>query len=149
MKLAEYLEQNLIAPDLKAANKSEVLAELIELVKNKYPELDSEEAFRVLMEREQLGTTGIGDGVAIPHGKLRSLEQIVVVCGRSLSGVEFEALDHSPCSIFFLVLAPEQSAGLHLRLLALISRLLKSPEFRQSFIEAEDRDGVWRLLKES
>ncbi|MGE4555435.1 MAG: PTS sugar transporter subunit IIA [Desulfovibrionaceae bacterium] len=149
MKLAEYLEQDLIAPDLKAANKSEALTELIELVKLKHPELDSEEAFRVLMEREQLGTTGIGDGVAIPHGKLKSLERIVVVCGRSLSGVEFEALDHSPCAIFFLVLAPEQSAGLHLRLLALISRLLKNPEFRESFAEAEDRDGLWRLLKES
>ncbi len=149
MKLAEYLESELIAPQLKATSKSEVLAELIGIVKKQHPDLDPDEAYRVLMEREQLGTTGIGDGVAIPHGKLQSMERIVVVCGRSLEGVEFEALDHSPCSIFFLVLAPEQSAGLHLRLLALISRLLKSPDFRQSFMEAEGQDGLWRLLKES
>jgi PTS system nitrogen regulatory IIA component len=149
MKLAEYLEQELIEPELEASTKSGALAELIEPVKRMHPDLDPDEAHRVLMEREQLGTTGIGDGVAIPHGKLKSLERIVVVCGRSLQGVEFEALDHNPCTIFFLVLAPEQSAGLHLRLLALISRLLKNPEFRQSFMEAEGRDGLWKLLKES
>lgn len=146
MKLGDYLEKDLIIPALTSASKAEVLAELITPLADN-DSIDKEQAVNVLIEREKLGTTGIGDGIAIPHGKLDSLEKVRVIVGRSMEGVEFEALDFKPCNIFFLVMAPEQVAGLHLRLLAQISRLLKDEAFRKAFLEAEDRDALWHLLK--
>lgn len=149
MKLSDYLDEGLIIADLKSTTKHAVLRELLEPVGEKHPGLDLDRAAAVLMEREQLGTTGIGDGIAIPHGKLDHLDQIVLVVGRSLSGVEFSALDFKPCTIFFLVLAPERVAGVHLRILAHISRLLKDAGFRSLFAGAEGRAGLWRLLREA
>ncbi|MGE4422950.1 MAG: PTS sugar transporter subunit IIA [Pseudodesulfovibrio sp.] len=147
MKLSDYLAKELILPELKSATKSDVLNELVAPLGEQYPEMDTDHAVRVLLDRERLGSTGIGDGIAIPHGKLEDLEKVIVVVGRSRNGVEFEALDHSPCTIFFLVLAPEQVAGMHLRVLAQISRLLKDEEFRKAFLSADDLEALWALLK--
>ncbi|MBI4807042.1 MAG: PTS sugar transporter subunit IIA [Desulfovibrio sp.] len=146
MRLGEYLRKDFVLDDLKATDKPEVLAELVSPVAKSFPDLDPEKALRVLMDRENLGTTGIGDGVAIPHGKMDSLKEIVIVAGRSRTGVEFESLDHKPCRIFFLVLAPEHVAGMHLRILAQISRLLSDESFRGSFLDAQDSDSLWRVL---
>ena len=110
--------------------------------------MDTDQAVRVLLDREKLGTTGIGDGIAIPHGKLEDIEKVIVIVGRSKSGIEFEALDHKPCSIFFLVLAPESVAGMHLRVLAQISRILKDETFRKEFLDAADSDALWKLLQD-
>jgi len=148
MKLGDYLEKELILPKLASATKSEALTELIAPLGEKYPEMDTDQAVRVLLDREKLGTTGIGDGIAIPHGKLEDLDKVIVVAGRSQEGLEFDALDHKPCSIFFLVLAPEQVAGMHLRILAQISRVLKDPAFRQEFMDADGVDGLWKLLQD-
>lgn len=147
MKLGDYLEKDLVLPDLTSETKSEVLEELVASLGEKYPEMDTDLAVRVLLDREKLGTTGIGDGIAIPHGKLEDLDKVIVIVGRSLSGVEFEALDHNPCFIFFLVLAPEQIAGMHLRILAQISRVLKDENFRNQFIDADGLDGLWKLMQ--
>jgi PTS system nitrogen regulatory IIA component len=146
MKLGDFLKKEYVFPDLQAAGKQEVLAELVDGLAANMEDLEREAALDVLVERENLGTTGIGEGVAIPHGKLEKLEGIVLAVGRSKQGVDFEALDFKPCKIFFLVLAPEQVAGMHLRILAHISRLLKDEEFRKSFMEANDREELWRLL---
>lgn len=146
MKLGDYLDKDLVLPDLRARTKADVLAELIEPIGLKNPGFDTDKAHKVLLEREYLGTTGIGDGVAIPHGKLESLDDILLVVGRSNEGVDFEALDFKPCNIFFLVLAPEQVAGIHLRILAHISRLLKDDHFRESFLAAKSKDTLWDLL---
>jgi len=147
MQIADYLRKELVLPDLAASAKTEALAELIEPLRELFPELDLQKAHKVLLEREQLGTTGIGDGVAIPHGKLVELDRIILVVGRSRQGVRFDALDSKPCSIFFLVLAPEQAAGMHLRILAHISRLLKDQDFRHSFLTSPGRDELYKLLK--
>lgn len=144
--LTEYISKDLIIPELNSTTKSEVLKELLEPIHTKYPELNIKNVYKVLMEREKLGSTGIGDGVAIPHGKLDELSKIVTVVGRSFNGVDFDSLDKKPCYIFFLVLAPENVAGLHLKLLAHISRLLKSAEFRQDFMEAKGVQGIYDLL---
>ncbi len=146
MRLADYLDMDLVLPGLRATEKSAVLAELVAPLAAKLSTLDAARAHKVLMERETLGTTGIGDGVAIPHGKLDSLEEIKLVVGRSPNGVEFEALDFKLCTIFFLVLAPEKVAGMHLRILAHISRLLKDDHFRRAFQEAETKEQLWELL---
>ena len=147
MRLSDYLAPDLIIPELLATTKTEVLAELLEPFQAKWPDKDKQKAHTVLMQREELGSTGIGDGVAIPHGKLDDLEDIVVVVGRSQRGVDFQSLDTKPCYIFFLVLAPEQVAGMHLRILAQISRLLKDPDFRETFMNADGHNGLWNVLK--
>lgn len=147
MKLGDYLEKELILPELMSESKSDTLKELIAPLGVKYPEMDTDQAVRVLLEREKLGTTGIGDGIAIPHGKLEDLDKVIVVVGRSAKGVDFEALDHKPCHAFFMVLAPEQVAGMHLRVLAQISRLLKDEEFRSAFNTADGFEALWDLLK--
>ena len=147
MKLGEYLDKELVLPELSASTKKEALAELLAPVVEKFPELDAEEVFSVLMEREALGTTGIGNGIAIPHGKLPALTKIVVVAGRSPEGLDFEALDQQPCNIFFMVLAPENVAGTHLRILAQISRLLKDEDFKQLFMESDTQEALWKLLE--
>ncbi|MFZ5426155.1 MAG: PTS sugar transporter subunit IIA [Thermodesulfobacteriota bacterium] len=146
MRLGTFLRRDFVLDDLKASGKPEVLAELVAPVAGTYPAIDAGKALRVLLDRENLGTTGIGDQVAIPHGKMDTLEEIVIVAGRSRAGVDFEALDHKPCRIFFLVLAPEHVAGMHLRILAQISRLLSDEGFRKSFLEAEDGESLWRVL---
>lgn len=147
MKLGDYLQPQLVLPDLKATSKTAVLQELVSSLADVQPELDVSRTHKILLDREQLGTTGIGEGVAIPHGKLEQLEEILLIAGRSRQGVDFDALDHEPCRIFFVVLAPEQAAGTHLRILAHISRLLKDEAFRDAFLGAEDNDALWELLK--
>jgi PTS system nitrogen regulatory IIA component len=147
MKLGEYLEKDLVLPNLASGNKPDVLNELLAPLGDKYSKVDTDQAVRVLLEREKLGTTGIGDGIAIPHGKLENLESVIVVVGRSDKGVDFDALDHKPCTIFFLVLAPEQMAGMHLRVLAHISRTLKDETFRKEFADADSQSALWELLK--
>jgi len=102
----------------------------------------------VLIERERLGSTGIGGGVGIPHGKLDDLQSIVLGFGRSRGGVDFESLDGKSTHIFFLLLAPQNSAGLHLKLLARISRLLKKGLFKERLLQALDRDEIYHAIKE-
>ena len=147
MQLSEYLDHDLFIYDLKGQDKSEVLHEMLKRLQEKNQELDLKKAHSILLERENLGSTGIGDGVAIPHGKMEELKSIVVIVGRSEHGVDFAALDTKPCHIFFLVLAPEDVAGLHLRILAQISRLLKDPGFRRDFVEAEHSQAFRELLE--
>ncbi len=149
MKLEEYLDRDFVLPALQSKTKSEVLEELIAPIGKKLAGFDLAKAHKVLLEREYLGTTGIGDGVAIPHGKLDSLSDIILVVGRSKEGVDFESLDFKLCNIFFLVLAPEQVAGVHLRILAHISRLLKDENFRTTFVSAPDQEALWQLLSQT
>jgi PTS system nitrogen regulatory IIA component len=146
MRLEEYLQPAFVLGELAAESKADVLAELVAPIKASLPGFDAKQAHQVLLDRENLGTTGIGDGVAIPHGKMENLEKIVIVVGRSLKGVNFDALDFKPCRIFFVVLAPEHVAGLHLRILAHISRLLSDESFRRAFMDAEDEAALWRVL---
>lgn len=146
MNITDNLAKDLVVYELEASDKSDVLKEMVSTLKDAGLEVDVENALKVLNDREKLGTTGIGDGIAIPHGKLECLEEIVVVVGRSTEGVDFESLDMQPCKIFFMVLAPEQGAGAHLKVLAQISRQLKDEAFRQAFIDTGDRQELLKLL---
>jgi len=100
-----------------------------------------------LLERERLGTTGIGSGIAIPHGKMEGLKKVLLVVARSTKGVDFESLDHNPVQIIFLLLAPEENLGEHLKILAHISRVLRDQEFRESFLAAKSKEDIYSLLK--
>lgn len=136
-----------IIPELAAATRDEVLVELSANVLARYPELDQSEIVRILREREQLGSTGIGDGVAIPHGKLRGFRpEPVLVFGRSIKGVEFNSLDARKAHLFFLMLACDTAVDTHLRMLARISRLLKEPSVRKALLEAADVHAIHAVI---
>jgi len=147
MRLLEYLRKDFVVTGLAATDKPGALAELLAPVVRAFPEVNAARALKILMDRESLGSTGIGDGVAIPHGKMECLQEIVIVVGRSEPGLDFESLDRKPCHIFFLVLAPEHVAGMHLRILAQISRLLSSEAFREAFLAAENSERLWDVLQ--
>jgi len=148
MKILDYLPTEVIEADLKAKTKLEVLKELVlSLVRNGLVK-DTDQALEVLLEREKLGSTGVGDGVAIPHAKFNGVKNLVAVFGRSRAGIDFESLDNKPAHLFFLFLAPENSAALHLKVLARISRLLKKPDFRESLMRARDREEIYKAIIE-
>lgn len=145
MKILDVLDKNNIIINLKAKDKKGVLNELAGPVAQ-FTGTDHEALFKVLMERERLGSTGIGGGIGIPHGKLRDLKELTLGFGLSREGVDFESMDGGPTHVFFLLLTPENSAGLHLKLLARISRLLKDDEFKNRLIQAENSDEILSVI---
>jgi PTS system nitrogen regulatory IIA component len=147
MKILDVLNKELIVADLKSKDKKGVLNELVALAASAFS-LDHEELVRVLMERERLGSTGIGGGIGIPHGKLKDLKTLVLGFGLSRQGVDFESLDNRPTHIFFLLVTPENSTGLHLKLLARISRMLKNDSFKKKLLSAADRDEIFSMIME-
>ncbi len=145
MKILDSLKEESIISELNATDKKGVLEKLTDPVA-KASGVSQEEMIRVLLERERLGSTGIGGGIAIPHGKLKSLESLLVGFGRSHKGVDFEALDGKPAHLFFLLMAPENSTGAHLRMLARISRLLKDSTFKRRLMTAVDRRDLYTVI---
>lgn len=145
MKITELLKPSFILGELQSQTKREVLAELL-TVFEMGGEGAAETMLQSLLEREKLGSTGIGDGIAIPHGKIVDLQEMTVAFGRSRQGIDFEAMDGCPVHLFFLLLAPEHSAGLHLKALAKISRMLKDAQFRQQLIEAGGAEEIFSLI---
>jgi PTS system nitrogen regulatory IIA component len=131
---------------LKAKSKRAVLAELSEIFTRDHAGIQSEAMIEVLLEREKLGSTGIGDGIAIPHGKLKGLDSLVISFGRSREGIDFDSIDGRPAHIFFLLMAPESSTGQHLKALAKISRMLKDPEFRNDLLSAKNAEELYRKI---
>lgn len=147
MRILEALNKDAIIDDLKAKDKKGILEELVSpLVET--TGIDQEILVKVLIERERLGSTGIGGGVGIPHGKLVDLKSITLGVGISRRGVDFESMDGKPTHIFFLLLTPENSTGLHLKLLARVSRLLKKGPFKESLLQALDRDEIYHAISE-
>ena len=147
MKILEALSTETINVDLNARDKKGILDELVAPVA-RMTGVPHEELVRVLLERERLGSTGIGGGIGIPHGKLKALPSLVVGFGLSRRGVAFESMDGRPTHLFFLLLTPENEAGLHLKLLARISRLLKNDEFKTQLIQAGTPEEVVDLIRE-
>jgi len=149
MNMKDALRESCVIADLKGGTKEEVLTELVSALKNAGLVQDVGQAVGVILEREKLGSTGIGDGVAIPHGKMKGLNRILCVFGRSKEGIDFDAVDGKPVNIFFLLLAPEDSAGLHIQMLSRISRILRDPSFRKRLIEeGDDRDLFANIVEE-
>ena len=148
MKILDILYKECIIPELRSETKEEVLEELTGALLNCKANLDKEALVEVLLERERLGSTGIGDGIAIPHGKVQDLDELVLSFGRSTKGIEFDSMDGRPTHLFFLLIAPENSAGIHLRALAKISRLLKSSHFRQRLLEAGNEEELFEVIQE-
>jgi len=148
MKITEILSGDMVVPELGGATKPQVLRELAQPFANKYRDLDLAAITAVLAERERLGSTAIGDGIAIPHGKLAGVKQIVGIFGRHRKGVDFDSLDGRPTHLFFVLVAPEDSTSLHLKALARVSRLFKDGSFRERLMAADEGQEIFRIIVE-
>ena len=148
MKIGDYFNSLDIIPCLASLTKEDVLEELTEKLVARHAAIDREEVLRVLLERELLGSTGIGGGIAIPHAKLLHGGDPIVVFGRSTKGIAYDALDGKPVNLFFLLIADANSFDLYLKLLARISRLLKDRALRRDLLEAPDADALYDIIQE-
>jgi PTS system nitrogen regulatory IIA component len=148
MKIEDILAEDLVLADLGARSKTDVLVELATVVTRAHPELDKVRLVGALEDRERLNSTALGDGVAIPHGKLPGIRRVFAAFARSPQGVDFQSLDGKPTHLFFLLVAPEDSAGAHLKALARISRLLKDPAFRARLLEAPDAHALFTIIRD-
>lgn len=148
MKIIEFLNEKAIMANMTANGKEAALRELVDVLAKAEGIKNKEELVKVLLNRESLGSTGIGQGVGIPHAKTNSVKKLVAALGICPQGVNFDALDGEPVHIFFLLVAPEDSAGPHLKGLARISRLLKDKYFRESLKQLRDEKAILKLIRE-
>ncbi len=148
MKIVDYLTENDVISRLYASSREGVIEEMVAHLQESGKIDDPEGLVNILLDREMLGSTGIGHGVAIPHGRLSGLNEILLVFGRSPEGVDFDAHDGKPVNLFFLLVAPEDSAGLHLKTLARISRIIKNPECRKALLGSDDKGTLYQTIEE-
>ena len=148
MKIVEFLNEKAITADMKATTKEAALKELVDVLAKAEGIKNPGDLVKVLLSREALGSTGIGQGVGIPHAKTNSVKKLVAALGICQQGVSFDALDGEPVHIFFLLVAPEDSAGPHLKGLARISRLLKDKYFTESLKQSKDEKTILKLIRE-
>jgi nitrogen PTS system EIIA component len=148
MKIMDYLKEDRVIPDLQGTDKLSVLRELARVLERSCPTASTEELFQVLLDREKLESTGIGEGIAIPHGRVKRLKEFVLSFGRSIKGIDFDSIDHKPTHLFFLVMAPENSAVNNLKLLSRIVTLLKDASFKKQLMEARSAKEMFQILSE-
>jgi len=146
MKLPQIIDENNIIPELKAKDKKGVLEELAEVISKHEPSIDKRTLVKVLVERERLGSTGIGDGVAIPHGKMNGVSRPIISFGRSKQGLDFDSMDGQPTHLFFLLIAPEDSSSVHLQVLAKIAKILKNRDFRKKLMEPGTKKELYQAI---
>jgi len=146
MKIMDYLSEERVIPDLQGADKPSILKELSSALVKPCQVTSVEELLQVLLEREKLGSTGIGEGIAIPHGRLKKLRGFFICFGRSLKGVDFDSIDGKPSQLFFLVMAPENSAVENLKLLSRIVTLLKESSFKKRLMDAHSQKELFQVL---
>ena len=147
MKILDVLKKKAIIVDLKTKDKKGVLEELVIPVAS-IANMNRDDLTRVLLDRERLGSTGIGGGIGIPHGKMKGLDSLILGFGLSKKGIAFESIDGRPTYIFFLLITPENSTGLHLKVLARISRILKNDLFKEKLMGSSDIDEIYNIIKE-
>lgn len=146
MQLERMFKIDFLNENLLSNTKKDVLAELLDVLIVGGLKINRARALDILLQREKLGSTGIGEGVAIPHGKIADLDELVVAFGHSRQGIAFDAIDGKPVHLFFLLLAPENSTGQHLKALARISKMLKTPNFRKKLLDAKSKGELYKTI---
>jgi PTS system nitrogen regulatory IIA component len=146
MKIVDLIRREMILPQLKSTKKTPILEELAAHLAERHPDIETSVLTRVLVDRESLASTAIGEGVAIPHGKLSSVSEIVACIGRAKRGVDFDSMDGQPTHLFFVLVAPESSTGAHLKALARISRVFKDADFRRRLLDADDAESMYEVI---
>jgi len=148
MKIMDFLNKKAISVDIKATDKEGVIRELSDLLANATDMKNKEELISAVLAREALGSTGIGQGIGIPHAKSQVVKELVAAFGLSKDGVDFDSLDGEPVHIFFLLIAPDESAGPHLKALARISRMLKDKYFREFLRKAKSESEILQIIQD-
>lgn len=148
MKISDLLNLNRIIPELQSTDKKGVIRELVELLWREKKIKNVEETVNAVMKREKLGSTGVGQGVAVPHGRTDVVNELIGAFGISKKGIEFEALDGEPVYLVFLILSPIDSAGQFLRALAKVSRMFKDKFFRQALREAKTTEEILKIIRQ-
>ncbi len=149
MLLGEFIQPGLVWTDLKATTKLDLINEISEMIAIEQPFIDKDNVSQALSKREELGSTGIEDGVAIPHAKIQGLDKTIVAFCRKTQGIDFQAHDGKPTQLFFILLAPEKSTIVHLKVLARLSRLLKNSTFRNQLLKADTSSDIYdAIIKE-
>lgn len=149
MLLSDILTTVRVRVPLQGTTKDEVLRELVDTLEQAGDLNDAEAALKVVQEREQVLSTGIGFGVALPHGKTDACPELAIAAGVAPNGVEFNALDGEPVQLIFMLVGPESQAGAHIKALSAISRLVRQPELRQRLMEAPDADTFLDTLRQA
>jgi len=147
MNIVDLLNPASVEAEIKSVTKDDVLVEMTDVLLRSVAGLERDQVLEVLQEREHLGSTGIGEGVAIPHGKLKNIDQLVLSFGRSKQGVDFDSMDGKPAHLFFLLLAPEDSISIHLKTLARISKLLKDENVRAQLMNAATSEEIYQIIR--
>jgi PTS system nitrogen regulatory IIA component len=147
VKITDFLSRETIVPALASREKNAALEEMAGYLGSTH-QLDKNKVLKVLLERERISTTAIGEGVAIPHGKLNGVERVVGVFARSPEGIDFASLDGAPTHLFFVLVAPENAAADHLKALARISRLLKDEAFRRRLMAGQSSQELYTTILE-
>lgn len=148
MHLSQLLNPEAVDVQLHSKAKREAIAELVALLERAHGVSSGGEILDRVLKREAMMSTGIGNGIAIPHGKARAVDRLVAACGVSRSGVEFDSVDGEPATLFILLVSPEDVGGPHVKVLANISRLLKEENVRESLKHADSSDAFLSLLRE-
>ncbi len=151
IRITDFVVKEAINPGVKATTKESVIRELVSSLKTtgKVTEADEENIVKAIMRREQLGSTGIGRGVAIPHAKHESVGKLIGTIGIAPAGIPFESLDNDPVNIFVMLLYAPERPGEHLRALEAVSRLLRDEKFCQSLLKCTTKEEIWHLLCEA
>ncbi|MEP6655032.1 MAG: PTS sugar transporter subunit IIA [Myxococcales bacterium] len=146
MKVTDFLGPDMVIADLVADTKPGVLAELSRHLAARVDSVNPEVLRKVLEERELLASTAIGDGIAIPHGKVDAVGRLVGALGRARAGIEFESIDGKPTHLVFMLVAPASSTGVHLKALARLSRLFRDADFRERLLAAPDAAAMYQVI---
>jgi len=148
MKIMDFLNKKAVTANLKATDKEGVVREMVDLLVKAEDIKNKEDLVKALLARESLGSTGIGQGIGIPHAKSQSVKNLVAAFALSQKGINFDSLDGEPVYIFFLLIAPEESAGPHLKALARISRMLKDKYFRELLKKSKDEKEIIKIIQD-
>ncbi|MDP8233457.1 MAG: PTS sugar transporter subunit IIA [Candidatus Saelkia tenebricola] len=148
MKISQLLKKELIKLEIDSQDKESAIAELTELMRNNPEVIDADVFLQNVYEREQLGSTGVGEGIALPHARSIGIKQLVIVFGRSTQGVEFAALDANPVQLIFLIATPKNDVGNYLKTLAHLSRMLRKEYFRKKLLSVTSSDEVLKAFEE-
>jgi PTS system nitrogen regulatory IIA component len=148
VKISDFLDVQSVIPELESRDKTAAIEEMAASLASRHPELEKQKVLDVLRERERISTTAIGEGVAIPHGKLAGVDRVVGVFARSAEGVDFQSLDGEKTYLFFALIAPENAAADHLKALARISRVLRDEGFRRRLMAGKSAQELYSMIAE-
>jgi PTS system nitrogen regulatory IIA component len=148
VKIMDILVKDAVVLNLASNDKNDILREMSQALADAEPSVSAERLLEVLIEREGLQSTGIGEGVAIPHGKMAGLDRLMASFARHSDGADFDSIDGKPTQLFFLLVVPEHSGGHHLKALARISRFFRDSAFRGKLIDATSTDDIFRAIDE-